>query len=91
MICEAFEDGAEEGPSNGTAGSRAGAQNLQELVQAAWGVYQTAGDEGDLVDSLVRIARLAVQPLSMWVTNKPPPSLSIHAHCALVASECCMR
>lgn len=51
MLCSAFESG-----SSGEAG------RLQELVVATWGVYTTGGSEEDAVDSLARIALLAVKP-----------------------------
>lgn len=51
VLCSAFESG-----SNGGGG------RLQELVLAAWGVYSTGGSEEDAVDSLARIANLAVKP-----------------------------
>ncbi|CAM9517767.1 unnamed protein product [Ectocarpus sp. 12 AP-2014] len=51
VICAAFESGL-----NGESG------RLQDLVHAAWGVYTTGGGEEDAIDSLVRIARLAVRP-----------------------------
>lgn len=51
VICAAFESGLK-----GESG------RLQDLVHAAWGVYTTGGGEEDALDSLVRIARLAVRP-----------------------------
>ncbi|CAM9489764.1 unnamed protein product [Ectocarpus sp. 4 AP-2014] len=51
VICAAFESGL-----NGESG------RLQDLVHAAWGVYTTGGGEEDAIDSLVRIARLAIRP-----------------------------
>lgn len=43
-------------------GDGAGGERLEDLVHAAWGVYETSKDEEDLVDSLARITRLAVRP-----------------------------
>ena len=51
VLCSAFE-----------SGSSGGEGRLQELVLAAWGVYSTGGSEEDAVDSLGRIANLAVKP-----------------------------
>lgn len=51
VLCAAFE-----------SGSSGGQGRLQDLVHAAWGVYETGGDLDDAVDSLVRIVRLAVKP-----------------------------
>lgn len=51
MLCSAFESGL-----SGEKG------RLQELVVASWGVYSTGGSEEDAVDSLARIAQLAVKP-----------------------------
>lgn len=51
ILCAAFESGV-----TGDGG------RLEDLVHAAWGVFESRQDEDDAVDSLVRIVRLAVTP-----------------------------
>lgn len=53
VLCSAFEEGL-----RGKEG------RLQGLVHAAWGVYLKGGgvDQEDVVDSLVRIVKIAVKP-----------------------------